>query len=256
MSCEGVFDLIRNRHLRFSSVSRFRNHDPTEGLGGLPLRPHMLSFGRILYGSEGTSFTDKAKPTKHFPARFWDEVSHKDYGSLREKIIWAKQESENFMCNCFHIYHEEPYHMWEQYGTRGQGLAIYTNKEAVLNALPSELQDNLVLGWGEMFYAFNLAEAAQLWDDAYLPESLIRIKSSRFKNEQEFRFFVRTKKPTEHICLPFNPEAIEAIILGPRLSNDERTRIRSELLAVVQSERLKTQIIDSEETQIRKLVEG
>jgi hypothetical protein len=124
-----------------------------------------------------------------------------------------------------------------------------------LNALPSELQDNLVLGWGEMFYAFNLAEAAQLWDDAYLPESLIRIKSSRFKNEQEFRFFVRTKKTTEHIYFPFNPEAIEAIIVGPRLSSDERTRIRSELLAAVQSERLTTQIIDSEETQIRKLVE-
>jgi hypothetical protein len=97
--------------------------------------------------------------------------------------------------------------MWEQYGARGEGLAIYTNKEAVLNALPSELQDNLVLGWGEMFYAFNLAEAAQLWDDAYLPESLIRIKSSRFKNEQEFRF----------LCAQINPQSTSTSHSIPKL---------------------------------------
>ncbi len=255
MSAEGTLDLLRNRHLRFSSVSRLRIYDPTEGFGGLPLRPDMLEFGSMLYGPDGISFTQKAKPSKHFPSNFWEEVSRKDYGSLRKKMLWAKEASRKFLCNCFHVYHEEPYHMWELYGGRGEGLAIYTNKEAVLNALPIELQDNLLLGWGEIFYAFNLAEAAQLWDDAYLPESLIRIKSSRFKAEQEFRFFVQSKEPQEYSYLPFNPEAVKAIILGPRLSNRDRNGIRSELFAAIQSKNLQIHIIDSEETQIRKLIE-
>jgi hypothetical protein len=255
MSSGGAFDLIQNRRLRFSSVAGFRTNDPTEGLGGLPLRPEMLGYGSLIYSFEGNYFSQQAKPSKHFPANFWEQVTRKDYSSLREKIRFAKQASGNFLCSCFHVYHEEPFHMWELYGSRGAGLAIYTNKDAVLSALPSKFQDNLRLGWGEVFYAFNLAEASQLWDDAYLPESLIRIKSSRFKAEQEFRFFVKSKRPQEQCFLPFNPEAIEAIILGPRLSNNERAGLRSELLAVLQAQHLKKHVIDSEELQIRKLVE-
>ena len=256
MSADGVFDLIRNRHLRFSSVSGFRTNDPTEGLGGLPLRPEMLGYGSLIYSLEGKSFSKRAEPSKHFPAKFWEQVSRKDFSSLREKIYLAKQAAGNFLCSCFHVYHEEPFHMWELYGSRGEGLAIYTNKDAVLNALPSNLQDSFLLGWGEVSYVFNLAEASQLWDDAYLPESLIRIKSSRFKAEQEFRFFVKSKELQQHCYLTFNPEAVETIILGPRLSNRERVALRSKLLAALQAQQLKTHVIDSEELQIRKLVEA
>ena len=250
-----VLDIIRNRRLRFSSVSRFRDCDPTEGLGGLPLRPNIRGYGSIIHGQQGNSFSLHAKPTKHFPAAFWDEVSQENYSSLKQKILWAKQESANFLCSCFHVYHEEPYHMWELYGARSQGLAIYTSKEAVLRALPIELTNSIVLGWGEIFYAFNLAEAAQFWDDRCLPESLIRIKSSRFKSEHEFRFFLRAKQFVDYIYMPFNPEAVQKIILGPRMSDDDCTKLRSELLSTLQSQQLDIQVTDSEETQIRRLVE-
>jgi hypothetical protein len=259
MDRNGVMSLLQNKALKFSAVSKFRSDDPSEGLGGLPLRPHIPGYGNLIYGPSGASFTKKAVPSEHFPAKFWETISKSDYGfghtDLKEKLSWAKEASAQFLSCCFHVYHEEPYAMWKLYGHDEKGLALVTSKDAVLKSLPPELQEKSLIGHGEVFYANNLAEAAELWRTEDLPEALIRIKSSRYKVEEEFRFFLRSKQSRLEYFSPFDPNGIDCIIIGPGRSLAERKSIRTELEHIMSSSGLKIRLVDSEQTLIRKLLE-